>query len=701
MLSFTRPQHIIWQIILLTLILANVFLFKLASLGLIIGIIFLSYNSKKSADIFFPKVHRGLKNIFGLLLIMSVICASYTLAYHLYKINLIIFISTLLLIPTIIELLSFFGKKEHYFLENLKLRIWQTNNLKSLILPALVIILDVLLVYYLYHKASTGLIRSPWELVSFKFWWLLTLSNLTLIWTILHKKSSKNIYLVSLHFLLLSSIALILYPLGYGYDSFIHGATLKIIEATGTIEPRLYIYMGQYGLSLFLSQLFQVDVLTINKILLPALFSLLWPSSIYYGLRYSFRWSYRMSYLGVLLSLLIGFSYFIMTSPQSLSFLFFVLVIFISPELKKNEIPFWLAFILALMTLTIHPIAGIPLFFMALLLSFDYWLKNKTLKKIINIIIYVFSAIALPVFLAVYQWLNGVAPAQIINKPLKMPWPPINFHWLENYDFPFDWLHNIGQNLSLIYFLITVIGLYLILTNHKIIFFRNQLILLAILISNYVLTKSLINFNLQISYQKDDYPNRILFLIALCALPIFLTSFYYLLHSLIKKTPSLLNGLWISVIVILTMTVSIYFSYPIYDRYYNSKSANVTAADLNTVQYIHDNAQGEPYIVLANQMVGAAAIHKFGFANYYNSNFYYSMPLGNNNIYQEFLTMIEGQATREVAWQAMDKAEVNRLYLVVNKYWHSSKLANEQAENSADEVIPIDNGTNTIYLYTK
>jgi hypothetical protein len=63
--------------------------------------------------------------------------------------------------------------------------------------------------------------------------------------------------------------------------------------------------------------------------------------------------------------------------------------------------------------------------------------------------------------------------------------------------------------------------------------------------------------------------------------------------------------------------------------------------------------------------------------------------------------MIEGQATREVAWQAMEKTQVNRLYLVVNKYWHSSKLANEQAENSADEVIPIDNGTNTVYLYTK
>ncbi|MFA6253100.1 MAG: hypothetical protein WCV69_02700 [Patescibacteria group bacterium] len=701
MLTFSRPQHNAWQILLLILILVNIFLFKSAILGIIVGVIFLWYNSKKAADIFFPQVHQGLKNLFGLLLIMAVICATYTIAYHLYKINLAVFLLTLLTIPLVIELLSFFGKKEHYFLENFSLKNWKPNNWKNLLLPCLVLLIDALLVYYLFHKASSGLIRSPWELVSFKFWCLLGLSNLALVWTILNKKSSKNIYLIVAHFLLLSSITLILYRLGYGYDSFIHGATLKIIENTGTIQPRLYIYVGQYGLSLFFSKLWQVDVLMVNKLLLPVLFSLLWPSSIFYGLRHSFKWSYRMSYLGVLLSSLVGFSYFIMTSPQSLSFLFVVLVVFIAPELRKNEIPFWLSFILALMTMTIHPISGIPLFFMAFILSFDYLLKSRNLKKVINIIIYSFSAITLPIFLGVYQWVNGVSANNIINRPLKWPWPNLNATWVENYDFPFDWLHNIGQNLSLIYFMVAIIGLYLILANHKITFFRNQLILLGILLSNYILTKSFINFNLQISYQKDDYPNRILFLIALCALPIFLTSFYYLFHHYIKKQPTIINGIWISVIVTIALLVSTYFSYPVYDRYLNTKSANVTSADLQTVQYIEEDAHGEPYVVLANQMVGAAAIHELGFANYYNDNFFYSMPLGNNNIYQEFLTMIESDASRQTANQAMDKAQVKRLYLVVNNYWHSSKSANQQASASADEVIPIANGTNMVYLYLK
>lgn len=699
MLTFSRTQHISAQILLLTFILVNIFLLQSSTLGLVLGLIFLWYNSKKIADIFFPRVHRGLKNLLGFILIISLVSALYTLAYHVYKINIYIFTLAIVSIPLIIEIMSYSGRVEHIFLGKIKLDAWSLPKIKNIILPTLVLIIDGLLVYYLFHKASVDAIRSPWELVSYKFWWLLSISNLLLIFSILHKRSNKNIFLISAHFILLSSMAVILYKVGYGYDSFIHGATLKIIEQSGTIQPRLFIYVGQYGLTLFFSRLFQIDILTINKILLPIFFGLIWPNSVYYGLRYCFRWSFRMSYLGVLLSLLVSYGYFIMTSPQSLSFLFVVLVVFISPHLRKNEIPVWLTFILALTTMTIHPISGIPLLFMAFILSFDFWLKNKYLKKIINIVIYIFSAIALPVFLGLYQWLNGVAAKNIINQPLKWPLPPIKTHWLQAYDFPFDWLHNIGQNLPTIYFIISIIGLYLILSKHKFTFFKNQLILLGILISNYLLTKIFINFNLQIAYQKDDYPNRILFLIALCALPIFLTSFYYLIHQHIKKQPKIINSLWFSTLTLILLSASIYFSYPVYDRYLNNKSVSVSASDIKSVQLIDQDANGEPYVVLANQMVGAAAIHEFGFAKYYNNNFYYSMPLGTDNIYQEFLKMIEEKASIETAQKAMEKAQVKRLYFVVNQYWHSSAKAREEAAVTADKIMTVDDGKNQIYLY--
>ena len=77
------------------------------------------------------------------------------------------------------------------------------------------------------------------------------------------------------------------------------------------------------------------------------------------------------------------------------------------------------------------------------------------------------------------------------------------------------------------------------------------------------------------------------------------------------------------------------------------------------------------------------------------------MPLGNGNIYQEYLKMIEDSADRQTALQAMDKAGVDRLYFVVNNYWHSAKTAINQASQVADEHWLIDNGVNTVFVYNR
>ena len=63
--------------------------------------------------------------------------------------------------------------------------------------------------------------------------------------------------------------------------------------------------------------------------------------------------------------------------------------------------------------------------------------------------------------------------------------------------------------------------------------------------------------------------------------------------------------------------------------------------------------------------------------------------------------MIEEEASQEQANMAMDKAGVNKLYLVVNNYWHSAKQAIQQASSTAQETILIDNGVNTIFYFEK
>ena len=702
MLTFSRQQHLIGQSTIVAVIIANTILWQNPIVGLIFGTTYLWLNSKKLSDILFANVHQGLKNILGLLIIMAYISLAYTLCYHVYKISIWLFFSLLILLPLIIELASKRTRTKHYFLDNINLPDLKLNTLRKSLWLIISIGLDVLLCVYLFKKASTGLIRSPWEILSYKFWILLISSNLSLAWSIISRRANKNIFWISLHFLLLSSIAIILYRLGYGYDSFIHLASLDIIDQTGTIAPRLWLYMGQYGLSLFLQQLWQISLAQTNQILLPLLFSILWPTSLYYGLRYGLGWSFRISYLSVLLSLFIGFGFAIMTTPQGLAFLLTAVVIFLLPELTKNNLKPWLIFIIALMTLSIHPLGGIALTYLAVILFLqNLHFKKRWLKNLIFYPTYLLSALSLPIFLAAYQIFNKIPAKSILNSLDQKEFNLPKIYWRETFNFPFDFLHNIGQNQNLIYAILVITGLILIFKNHKQFLFRKNIIFILLLASNYLLTKLLINFNLQIAYQKDDYPNRLLFLLAIACLPIFLTNFYYLFKPSLKKQLQLLPSLFIVILSASLLSISIYFSYPIYDKAKDSHSANVTSADLKTVQAIEDDASGQDYIVLANQMLGAAAIHEFGFAHYYNDNFYYSMPLGTNNIYQEFLSMIENEPSRETANKAMDKAQVKLLYFVVHKYWHTANKSTAIASNTADRYFSIDNGLTYVFVYNR
>lgn len=692
MLSFSRLQHVLGQALLLTIILINIFIINSPTLGLVLGLLYILLNSKILGDTIFPNLHKRFKDILAFVIILAYIGLNYTLGYHLYKINIWIFLWVLFSIPIITEYWSWQKKVNHIFFSNLDLGILRPHKIKRIIWPLATLALDIVLLVALSKNSYTGVLRSPWELVHYKFWLIFILSNVCLITSLLDKKSVKSLILIFLHLGLLSSIGIILYPLGFGYDSFIHLAVLENIEKTGTIAPRLFLYIGQYGLTLFWHDLSQISLALANKLLMPTLFSVLWPASIYYGLTLGLKWPKRAGYLSILWSLFLGFGFVTMTTPQSLAYLLVAMTVFCLP-LINHRLPVYFFWILALLALTIHPLGGIPLFFVAAFLS----LKNNLLR----ILLALASILSLPLFLAIYQRLNNIAWPQIfkINLWPLIPWSDID--WQQTYNFPLDMLHNIGGQGLWLYALICLIGILIIFKEHKYILFKKYLLTAAMTLFSYLLVKIFLNFNLQITYQKDDYPNRILFLLGITCLPLFLTSIYTFFADILVKNKQKTIALLLGLLTLLFVTIGVYFSYPIYDRHQNSKSFNVTQTDLKTVRFIEENASGQPYIVLANQMLGAAAIHEFGFAHYYNNNFYYSMPLGTDNIYSEYLEMVEMQATYEVAKQAMQKTGVDRVYLIVNNYWHSAKTALAQARQSANQEFLIDSGVNTIFLYQK
>ncbi len=710
MITFTRIQHIIYQAIILLIMGFNTTYLHSNTTGILIGLIYLIANSKKLGDIFFkqnildnlkdPYKKKFLQNILALILILAYVSIIYTLAYHLFLINIVLYIYIIISIPIIIEILSWKFNIKHYFLENLNLNRLFGTGFKNTYLRILVFIIDSLLFYYLYRKMSIDLIRSPWELVSYKFWLLLIISNITLIVHFLkNKHTGKNIFIIIYHFFLLSSLGIILYQIGYGYDSFIHQATIDKIASLGTIQPRLLLYTGQYGLTFFLSQIFSLPLIVANKLLLPLLFSLLWPTSLYYGLRYGLRWPVKISYLITLLSLIISFNFAIMTTPQGLSFLCLAIFIFLLPEFNKKNIHISFAYLLALMSLTIHPLVGIPLFFFVLLLNLSIYKSKSIIKKILYYLIIFISSLSLPLFFIIYNIMKGENINNIFTFNTSFFSLPA-FFTAQSYSWPLDLIHNIGLNKSYFILILILLGLYYIIKYKKTLIFKNHLLFIFILLINLIITKVFLSFNMQIEYEKSIYANRIIYMITIVSLPILLASFYFWFNNIIKKKNNYQEKIFLIIIFTIIILTSIYFSYPVYNKHQNSKIFNITKTDIKTVQLIENHSQ-EPYIVLANQMIGAAAIKKYGFAHYYNNNFYYSMPLGNNNIYQNYLNMIEHKASKEEALKAMDKAQVNKLYFVVNNYWHSAKTAIADGLEGSDNHILVDNGLNYIFIYNR
>jgi len=699
MITFNRQQHFIWQTILLSLILTNWQYLHWPILGLIAGLCWLLFNAKKLGDIYFDFAPGSLKNIFGFLSILFTLSLIYSLFYHFWLINAWAFIGSLALVTIVTEFSSLKQNISHYFLANLDFSSLALRKLPKIIIPLAILWTDLLMIWYVNKKASTELIRSPWELLNFKFWVLLSIASILLIiWILQTQKSQKKLFLVSLHFLIISSLALWLYPLGFGYDQFLHQSALQVIKDTGTLKPHLFLYIGQYAWTLFLSDLWQVSLIKINQYLVPVSFALLWPYTLYYGLKYGLKWSTKITLSTILISIIFGFNFAIMTTPQNLAFILSTIFIFLLPLLQKNQNYLIFATLFSLGLLTIHPLGGISSFILVLFL---WWEKTKfspLTKKIGNLGLYLSAVVSLPLFFALYQYLAKKSWTNIFSWHVpKFNVPKL--HWAQSYNFALDFAHNLGQNIDLIFMILFILSAYLIFKKHKYLFFTRHYLVLSYLALNYLVAWLFISFSEQIDYQQNDYLLRIILLFKLSSIPVLLTTWFFAWRTSLKKPllhPNKIFLITISVIIILTST---YFSYPLYDRYKNSQSFNVTADDLETVSLIAESSGDENYIVLANQMLGAAAIDKYGFKHYYQNNFYYSMPVGDENIYQEFLSMIEIKADKETALKAMDKAQVARLYFVVPNYWHSAKSATTQAKESADSYFNV--GNNTVFLYKR
>ena len=554
-------------------------------------------------------------------------------------------------------------------------------------------LLMVLAALFLYAGQTLRSIQAPWQTVPDQFFLVYFLATTVLCAYLLTARRQKlPLALLITHALLSFSVASVVYVLGYGYDPFIHQATERIIAATGTITPTPLYYLGQYGIVVFIHKLSLLDLTLIDRLLVPVLAALFISTFTFFV--FSHWFSKRFALLLSLAMLTIPFGGYIMTTPQNLANLWFLLTILLSLLYFRGKFSGLLLWLMAASTLAIHPIAGIPLLLTILLFQLFRTLYDSYAYHRVP---YLLAALALSVALPLAFTVNGaqlsIPSLRAVLSAFLPSTPPVHF------DLALDIVYALWAYRVVIAAGILALGAWQLwrrnlLRNHLPYFAAGVVILL-----NFIFIRLFLDFPELHAYDQVAFTGRLGLLLLYALLPIFLFGLYVIVSRIAEQ--GLPGKIFLVLLLSGGVAASLYLSYPRLDSYGPAKFFSVSSSDIKAVRLIEQIAPTD-HVVLANQMLGAAAIQEFGFKRYYDGQFYYSSPNGSpRTLYDAYLSMVEQGAKKETMRNVMDATNVGTAYFVLNRYWNNSRAIAEQANLNADAVYSVDDGTVIVNEYRR
>ncbi|MFH1253222.1 MAG: hypothetical protein V1664_02720 [Candidatus Uhrbacteria bacterium] len=586
------------------------------------------------------------------------------------------------------------------------------------LITAIIILLFTAAGFILSQSSTEQAIRSPWEVTNPIIFLIFGLAISLLVFLLLrgHERWF-SAPLVSMALFIFLAVAFLIFPLGYGFDSFIHRATENHIAEFGTITPKPFYYIGQYAIILFFHYAFLLPIDWLDKILVPLLTALLLPLTWLIAAAHLLK-NKKTAVATLAFLFLIPLSSFVVTTPQGLGNLWFlILILLATPRLTdKNNLPIWPLVVGGLATALIHPIAGIPaLLFLGLMAANpnDQKQKYPRLAQVFSWIIILFGSLALPATFIINSLRSGqgwglnflaLSPTALIHNL------HLDLFFANRFSPILDFVYLFGWNQILLLFIGALVGLIWAWRNSGATGLptvalakvgrsplRIYAAMTAILVINFLILNSAVDFSFLIDYERGNYAARLIPLIIFCLIPglIFFAGHWF---SSLEKKPLVLK---ISSAILLSALIvsNFYLTYPRQDAYETNHGYNLSLADIAAVTDIERDAAGVDYVVLANQMSSAAAIKEFGFKKYYNDQFFYPIPTG-NPLYQLFLKMNDHPA-RETALAAMDLLEVDRVYYLVSNYWWQSEKIVETAKTNADDWWVVNDGKITVFEYKR
>jgi hypothetical protein len=561
---------------------------------------------------------------------------------------------------------------------------WKKDDDRTNIYTVFFILSQIALLGTLIANRTDALLRSPWHVVSPQFFVIYALSA-GLLLTLLYRTKNNLVRFLStsLFFFTTYSVAAIVYKIGFGFDAFIHRATENWIQAYGFIDPKQPYYIGQYSFVVWLSNVTALPVHYIDVYLVPVLASITLPAFISTTVKKVWDIPNKFAYGLSLLFLFVPFFSLHLTTPYNLAIIFSILTVIFGLGYLKNKNNYVVPVATGLVTLAAHPLLGAPL---AVFVIYAYISKRAKNHWGIAAAVTFDVALVVPGLFVIQQLLAGLGLPELTNPFTKLDHFFELFtrpYWyLEKSSFVLETLYTWQLLIPVSYLLITLVGLYLKRKDKSTYLFAATA--LGLVIGAWFL-RSWIVFTDVVSYEQGDYPLRMLKASLFFLLPI--TS--YGLYELVKR----INLRWVVLCASILLMLSFYLSYPQNNHKARFPGLNVTASDVEAVEMIHNENEDFDYIVLSNQLVSAAALQRYSFAKYHQTEtgeiFYYSIPTG-GELYRLYGRMLYEGQKNEYMQEAMKLANVNKAYFVVNKYWANSDQIIEGAKASAKSFKEID-----------
>lgn len=480
-----------------------------------------------------------------------------------------------------------------------------------------------------------------------------------------------------------SALAAILFPLGFGFDPFLHRATLEYIATFGTITPKPLYYIGAYSLELVGNILLRIPLFSLDVFLAPLGLAVL----VWIALRSK---TFHPAFLA-----LVPFAAFISTTPQAIGFLWvFALVIAI-----KNNLPKPYLWLFAIAAFAAHPIAGVPAVILAVLVS----LRNIRRYPLLSIIICFIGIFAIPSMFFAQQIITGMN---------------VGFSWSAFTDFSripalgFFSLHGnalmdtvmlFGGNLFLVTIILAIIG-FVGRERAERLEIIPYILAAIIALGNFVMLSLGFDFPFLISYERTDFALRLVTIAWIFLLPVASDGVRVLASAFVSREETTRGvvstaKIYGVILVVILFCANVYVAYPRHDGYTRSAAFNVTAADIETVHAIAEDAGDASYAVLSNQTLASAAIQELGFFQYYHGDiFAYPIPTS-SPLYGFFLEMIEGTPNLETVQAAKDLTGATQMYFVVHDYWWEADERIEEAKKITDTWLTSEDGTVTVFLF--